>query len=526
MPLTAARRPATALLALAILYAAHAPLPAQERNDALAAALALEQALVSTIEDVEPSVVSIIRIRASRPAVDIPFQRERRFGPEQDLRLDPHDPASPDFVANEFGAGIIIAAPDNPGERLILTNYHVVRGGPVFDAANLADSQRLHVRFADRRGCDASIFAADPRSDLAVLKLHTEATAVNPAELRPARITAQDEFRKGRIVFALGNPYALARDGSASASWGIISNVARHPAPVDLPSLAETQKQTTIHHYGTLLQIDTRLNLGTSGGAVMNLDGELIGITTALAALDGYEKSVGYAIPFDSAVRRIVDELARGYEVEYGLLGIQPGSADPGLVRVLRESTGLRRSSAAAVRGVPRNSPADRAGVRRDDLIVSISGRPVHSSHDLMRDIGQLPPGEPVALKIWRPGDRRLTDVTVTLAKWPVQDDEGIIATRQRFPAWRGVTVDYPTGRYKYLDAYHQFDSVLVTRVAPQSEAAAAGLQEGDFISHVGRDPVKTPAEFHAALRNRDAQPVTLQLISKKPVTIPAAPGR
>lgn len=523
MPIPA-RRLATAVLALSILFAARTPLPAQERNDVLAAALALEQALVNTIEDVEPSVVSIIRIRAARPAVEIPLQRQHRFGPEQDFRLDPHDPASPDFVANEFGAGVIIAPPDDPDERLILTSYHVVRGGPVFDAANLADPQRLHVRFADRRGCDASIFAADPRSDLAVLKLHTEGTAVDPRELRPARVTTQDEFRKGRIVIALGNPYALARDGSASASWGIISNIARHPAPVDLPSLSETQKQTTIHHYGTLLQIDTRLNLGTSGGAVVNLDGELIGITTALAALDGYEKSVGYAIPFDSAVRRIVDELARGYEIEYGLLGIQPGSADPGLVRVLRESTGIERSSAAAVRGVPRNSPADRAGIRRDDLILSINGRPVHSSYDLMRDIGQLPPGEPVALKVWHPGERRLADVTVTLAKWPVQDDEGIIATRQRFPAWRGVSVDYPTGRAKYLEAYHQYDSVLVTRVAPQSEAAAAGLQEGDFVSHVGRDPVKTPAEFHQALRNRDAQPVTLQLVNKKPVTVLPSP--
>ena len=518
---------ATIASAAATVVVVAARLLAQESGEGLAAALAMEQALVSTIEEAEPSVVSIVRSRASRNGTDDRrLERGRPFGPEPDRRMNRDDPASPDFVANEFGTGIVLAAPDAPQERMILTNYHVVRGGPVFEAANLADPQRLHVRFADRRGCDAVIFAADPRSDLAVLKLLTDGTDVNPADLKPARITTQDAFRKGRIVIALGNPYALARDGSASASWGIISNVARYPAPVDLPALSETQKQTTIHHYGTLLQIDTRLNLGTSGGAVVNLDGEVIGITTSLAALDGYEKSVGYAIPFDAAVRRIVDELSRGYEVEYGLLGIQPGPADPGVVRAMRQSTGVRRSSGAAVMGVPRNSPADRAGIRRYDLIVSIDGRPVHSYHDLMRDIGELPPGESVSLEIWRPGEPRLTDVRVTLGKWPVQDDDGIIATRQRHPPWRGATVDYPTGRAKYLDAFHHYDSVLVTRVAPQSEAAAAGLQEGDFITLVKGQPVKAPAEFHAAVQGLEGQSVTLQLVGKKPVTVPAGVRR
>ena len=112
----------------------------------------------------------------------------------------------------------------------------------------------------------------------------------------------------------------------------------------------------------------------------------------------------------------------------------------------------------------------------------------------------------------------------VTLGKWPVQDDEGIIATRPRFPAWRGVTVDYPTGRAKYLDAFHHYDSVLVTRVVPQSESAAAGLQEGDFVTHVNGDPVKAPAEFHEAVRRLDGQSVALQLVGKKPVTVPAGP--
>lgn len=493
--------------------------------DALAAAVALERTLVETIREAEPSVVSIARIRGARAAR--PQEPANPFGGEREPRLDRFDPASPEFIPNEFGSGIIIAPQHDPDERLILTNYHVVRGGPIDGAAEAEAPQRLYVRFADRRGCNASIFAADPRSDLAVLKLETDGTDVRLSDLKRARIATGDAFRKGQLVVALGNPYALARDGSASASWGMISNISRRPAPVELPSESEAQKKTTIHHHGTLLQIDTRLNLGTSGGAVLNLGGEVIGVTTALAALDGYEKSVGYAIPFDSAVRRIVEDLCRGYEVEYGLLGVQPGAADPALLQRMRERTGLRQPSAAGIQSVPRNSPADRAGIRRGDLVLAVNGREIYSAQDLMRDVGQLPPGETADLKVWRPTTGETMKLAVELGKWPVHDDEGIIATTSRYPAWRGIAVDYPTARFKYLDPFHSyFDAVLVARVTQHAPAASAGLQEGDFISRVNRTPVTTPAEFHEAVRNLDGQAVTLQLIGKQPVTIPPDPRR
>src|SRR5262249_42495116 len=136
--------------------------------------------------------------------------------------------------------------------------------------------------------------------------------------------------RKGQIVIALGNPYAIARDGSASATWGIVSNISRQAMAEGEPTDSEARRNETIHHLGTLIQLDARLDLGTSGGALLNLQGELIGMTTSLAAIVGYEKSAGFAIPFDDSMKRIIESLRQGKEVEYGFLGVTPGEILPG----------------------------------------------------------------------------------------------------------------------------------------------------------------------------------------------------
>ncbi|MGH7127608.1 MAG: S1C family serine protease [Planctomycetaceae bacterium] len=324
-PLRAGLKPAAALpLILGVLAAAPARAQDEPRSPEsdLAAAFAIERALVKIIDDAESSIVSIARYKPDRGTALLrpdPFDlRDRRARSLQ--RMD--GPGDPAFVPNEFGAGIIIAPRGAEAERFILTNYHVVEGGPVVGRAAESDGSELYVRLANRRGFHARILAADPRSDLAVLKIDYSALKLKPADLEPLPLARNYDFRKGRLVFALGNPYAIARDGSASVSWGLISNVSRHPAPPGTTLSGSDEGEETIHHFGTLLQVDTRLNLGTSGGALLNLKGELIGITTSLAALEGYEKSVGYAIPVDDATRRAIDELSQGYEVEYGFLGV------------------------------------------------------------------------------------------------------------------------------------------------------------------------------------------------------------
>jgi serine protease Do len=327
---------------------------------------------------------------------------------------------------------------------------------------------------------------------------------LKPADLTPIHIAESSQCKKGQFVITLGNPYAIARDGSACAGWGMLSNIARSPRPVKAGlSLMEKNKRETIHHQGTLLQIDGRLNLGTSGGAVLNRKGELIGIITAMAALDGYEKSVGYAVPLNNGMKRVITELAHGYEVEYGLLGIQPLTvafpAGP-------------QPTATKVETVGPKSPAAEAGVIREDLIHAVNGVTIYNQEDLMREIALIGPGQKAKLQLFRPRTREWLTKEVTLTKWPVYNEEEIIATRQRH-AWNNLVIDYATARYEFFGQEQQYrPAVLITRIQRESPEQHAQLRVGDFITHVNDLPVRSPEEFDAAVKRIASETVTLRL--------------
>ncbi len=220
----------------------------------------------------------------------------------------PTDPKDPSFVPSEFATGVVV---DSKG--LILTSAHV-----------LADDSR-YVVWTDRKAYDAQVIAADPRSDLAVLQV-TEKTS--GSEFVPIRLGDASKLRRGHFVVTLGNPYAIARDGEVCAGLGIVSNLSRKAPPVPGETNPRASRPT-LHHFGTLIQTDAKLNLGTSGGALLNLDGEMVGLTTALAAQAGYEQAAGYALPVDETFRRVVATLKQGREVEYGLLGVVPQRLTP-----------------------------------------------------------------------------------------------------------------------------------------------------------------------------------------------------
>jgi serine protease Do len=259
----------------------------------------------------------------------------------------------------------------------------------------------------------------------------------------------------------------------------------------------------TLHHLGTLWHLDARISLGSSGGAVVGFDGRLVGMTTSLAALEGYESSLGYAIPMNAGFRRVVDSLLQGFEVEYGFLGIAPRTSG----RQVASQEGAELASAVEVLTVASGSPADQAGLQTGDLITEVNGIAVRNDEDLIREIGLLGPDATATIAVVRPRGAGLTraSVDVRLGKWPVYDDTAILATAKRHEPWRGMEMDYPTARRRYIttqlfERYPQ--AVVVTRVAPGSPAAGAGLQEGLFISQVNGVPTPTPAEFVAATRD------------------------
>jgi serine protease Do len=490
--------------ACAVAGTVNRPVGAQESNG-LAAAAAIQEAFVKTIEAAEKSVVSISRDRrtaaghleARQPLIGRGFQPEPA-------------PGHPNWIPNEFGAGIVI---DRNG--LILTNYHLVRGGPVEAKPDQKAEQMLYVRLHDRRGFEARIYAADPRSDLAVLKIPAN-------DLTPLELGAAAPVHKGQMVIALGNPYAIARDGSASATWGIIGNIGRPAMLEGERQDAEYQRKLTVHHLGTLLQLDTRLDLGTSGGALLSLKGELIGMTTSLAAVVGYEKSAGFAVPFDEPMQRVIRSLKQGKEVEYGFLGIQPGEITPAQA-VLPEFAAvfarIGQYGAAKIDQIVANLPAQRAGLMEGDLVLKVGDKPIFNQNDLMREVGLLAPGTEVKIRVFRlmsPNDPgREIDVKVEIGKWPVMDEEGIIATNPLRGDWQGIVYDYSTARKRFLPMVPQRmpAGVRVMDVKLGSEAASRGVLAGELITHVRGNPVRSPREFADAVKAATG-PVLLKVSS------------
>ena len=468
----------------------------------------LEESIIKVIEKAEPSVVSIARFKPSIldqiPEGHRPFQREV--------------PRNVDLQPNDFGTGCLVSPP-NSAERLVLTNYHVVRGGPVYDKFEAADKTELLVQLTDHRGCRASIIAADPRSDLAVLRLDWDKAGIKPTDFPTLEWDVAVAPRKGQCVILLGNPHAIARDGSASVSWGMISNLTRQPISLNRSQDFDPEdsiKGSMLHRLGAVMQLDAKMNLGVSCGPVLNLKGELIGISTSLAAIEGYEQSAGFALPIDSMTRRIIRTLLAGQEVEYGMIGILPFSISG--KKFANLNTGSPQQSAVLVMKVSHGSPAQLAKLRPGDVILKVGDTPVLSSSDLMRLVGLHPPGTEIYLTVWRENARfsHQETIPVKLGKWPVQDADGVIETNPRYAPWRGLTVDYPTARENLRDREESYDfrHVIVTRVKSNSPADAAGLEPGTFITHVNKTPVQTPAEFHSAVKGLSGT-VTLRLHGK-----------
>lgn len=482
-----------------------------QEPDSLAVVATIERTLVDAISKAEQSVVSIARIKRHGNAIasDLPAPIPNPFNRNRIPAVDFDDPTNLDFIPTDFGSGVVIGvdpASVSPRRTYILTNYHVVKGGArtIPDDAH-PDDFRLYVRVANRRGFDATIFAADPRSDLAVI-------TVPDADLKPIKFGDGSKLKKGQLVIALGNPYALARDGSASASWGMVSNLRRRPAvPRDVADM-EKRTRETLHDLGDLIQVDTRLNLGTSGGALINLKGELVGLTTSLAALAGFEKSSGFATPIDSTTMRVIQSLREGKEVEYGFLGVSFG-LNPFFENRGSPLDPLTPGSAlpegAVVQEVIKGGPAERAGLLPNDIILNVNGERVFTRDDLTREINKLGPEARTRITVWRQGEigNNTATLDVMLSKWGAFDEDSIVATNYRQPPWRGFVIDYSTARNKHNGDLIKIppifpEGVLILKILTPLNNGQPDLSEGSRIYKVNKKPVSTPAEFHDAVKD------------------------
>ncbi len=471
---------------------------------------ALEQSLVKAVETSEESVVSIAREKIANLRQANQRHMNRINGGQVETIVDINDP---NYIPNDFGSGVVLGEITVNGARrtAILTNYHVVKGAETSTADSPVVTV-LSVRFQGKqRGQQAQIWAADPRSDLAIITIEARG-------LQPIKIAKSHTFKKGQFVLALGNPLAVANDGgSASVSWGIISNISRRAnSEVANPDGTVPDPQgegnERLYHFGRLLQIDAKLNLGMSGGALLNIDGELIGITTSLAALAGYEKSAGYAIPVDDTTQRVIETLLKGQEVEYGFLGVSFDTHESRDFLINSKLEGARISR------VLENLPASDSGLMGNDFITEIDGTQIRNRTDLMREIGRRAPGTNVRLQIYR-NNRNSEYKNVVLGKWPAKNVDEIIAPVNRYGGpWRGLVVDFSSGRSQFFPGPTQDipRGVLVTEVLPGSLAERAQFKPGDFITQIDNDDVQTPQEFYRLVARHPAAVRLLRLRDKE----------
>ncbi len=467
--------------------------------------LALQNLIQKTIERAEPSVACILvsrsdeykRFNAAPPDEESgklgrfdgsPYTRpfalnnaDKEAEARRRLVKSTLDLSDPEVIPESFGSGVVIDAANG----LVLTIAHVIH-----------DATKIYVRLPGGRGSWADVHAADPRSDLAVLRLLDP-----PPDLKAIKRGDGSHLTKGQFVLCLSNPFAAGfRDGSPSASWGIVSNLHRRASGVT-SEMERPGVKPTLHHYGTLIQTDVRLALGCSGGALLNLDGELVGVTTAQAALSGSEAPGGYAVPLDGPMKRIIEVLVRGDEVEYGFLGVR---FDSGEGR-------LGRGAGVMLMGVEGGSPAERAGLRAGEWITAINGNPVQDNDDLYLQIGLCLAGATARVEATGPDGRSRT-VMVKMAK-SFTPGKAIASHR---PAPRGgMRVDYPSILGQRVGLQRIPEGVAIREIVTGGAADKARLKVDNVITQVGGRPVTTPAEFYDAMA-RAVGPVELTVLNQE----------
>jgi serine protease DegQ len=312
-----------------------------------------------------PAVVNILTSKALRethPLLKDPFFR-RFFG----------DKLPPQEQMASLGSGVIVS-PDG----YILTNFHVVEG-----------ADEIEVGLADGRKAEASMVGTDPETDLAVIRIKEK-------NLPVIALGEPDKARVGDVVLAIGNPFGVGQ----TVTLGIISALGRN--------------NLHINHFENFIQTDAAINFGNSGGALVDTRGNLLGINSAIYSQTGGSVGIGFAIPVSTA-KTVLDSIVKHGQVVRGWIGIESQDITPELAG----SFGLGRERGAIIAGVVRGGPADRAGMRPGDILLSVQGKKVANTNDMMNLIADLPPGEKAQMTVMR--KNRESTLAVTVGRRPRQ---------------------------------------------------------------------------------------------------------
>jgi Do/DeqQ family serine protease len=381
------------------------------------------------------------------------------------------------------GSGVIVNS-----DGYILTNHHVVDG-----------AIDIKVELTDNRTFSAKLVGSDAPSDLAVLKI--DATGLPMLSLGDS-----DKMRVGDVVLAVGNPLGIGQ----TVTSGIISAKGRATGLSD-------------GSFEDFLQTDAAINRGNSGGALVNTNGELIGINSQILSPSGGSIGIGFAIPSNMA-KAVFDQLLKTGKVRRGMLGVTIQSVDADLA----SSLNLPAARGAIVTSVQAGGPAEKAGIKRGDIITAVNNQPVADTNNLRNVVASMAPGTKVGLKTLRDGREQSPELTLAeLPARPRSDDEESDAGQSSGNEKFGLMLQPLTSDMASRVGLDPSDQgLLVAKIDPNGSAADAGIRQGDLILEVNRRPVRTVAEFTAAVQLSGQKPALL-LVKRRNATIfvPLKPG-
>lgn len=347
------------------------------------------------------------------------------------------------------GSGFITSS-----DGYILTSNHLVE-----------DAEKVEVELSDGRTFTAEVMGTDPETDVAMIKIDAE-------NLSYLKLADSDKLEVGEWVLAIGNPFGLSRTITA----GIVS--------------AKGRSDVGLSTYEDFIQTDAAINFGNSGGPLINLDGEAVGINTAIVGSTG-NIGIGFAVPINMA-KAILPQLKKGQDIERGFLGVDLDKED--LTAEMAKHLGLKDTKGVLIPEVYEGSPAEEAGLQSYDVIVEFNGKPVENRNDLQKRVALLEPGTEVKIVVMRDGNRKT--LNVKLGKRPPLS-ELLGKSETNTLKELGFTVQDLTAELTGRYGYEGQSGVIVTSVEPDSGAARAGIAPGVLIKEVNRKEVKNTREFN-----------------------------
>ncbi len=409
------------------------------------------KAFSQVVNSVSPAVVNISTVklvtRSKSGFKDDPFYEffNDFFNPFYDYGLDR------DWKEQNLGSGVLVSS-----DGYIITNNHVV-----------SNAEKIRVTLYDKRVFNGKVIGADPKTDIAVVKISADALPVIPWG-------DSDRLHVGEFVLAIGNPFGL----NHTVTMGIISAVGR--------------ANVGIADYEDFIQTDAAINPGNSGGPLVGVAGDLVGINTAIFSQSGGYQGIGFAVPANM-VRSIMDQLIKEGRVVRGWLGVTVQELTPEMARKF----GHRNLSGALVGEALEGSPAERGGIGSGDIILSYGGKDVAGPAELKNMVAKSRPGEKVTLLVLRDGKQLRISVIIGERPGEVERPRARPAAETKSNVFSGLNVITLTPDIaRQLDLESDETGVVAVGVRAGSPAEEAGLKRGDLIQAIDRIPIKDVEDF------------------------------